>query len=53
VDYTTLPQAHHGKYHVLKMVEVTIGWLETYATLEEAMIIYQRLLFLSVQVLSS
>lgn len=30
VDYITLPQTHHGKYHVLTMVEATTEWLETY-----------------------
>ena len=31
VDYVTLLQSRNGKRYVLTMVEVTTGWLETYA----------------------
>ncbi|KAK4819475.1 hypothetical protein QYF61_004701 [Mycteria americana] len=33
IDYITLPQTCQGKHHVLTMVEVTTGWLETYPVL--------------------
>ena len=30
IDNITLPQSPQGKIHVLTIVEVTIGWLETH-----------------------
>ncbi|KAK4806830.1 hypothetical protein QYF61_005626 [Mycteria americana] len=30
IDYIILPRTCHGKHHVLTMVEVATGWLETY-----------------------